>query len=191
MPTSRPRAWRRRFIRAAGIALFATWLFLSYLWIVSYRGSIGIEWNQSDTLASLSFDHAKLWFRYMQEDNAEHQPYWGVNLWPARRNPGISIFDARPDLVTTDFLFQHLTPEDMEDYDAEAFGDLRFRMIEFVVPCWVLWSCTSIALSPFVVRGYRRRRARRRVAAGHCSACGYDLHATPKQCPECGQLASG
>jgi hypothetical protein len=37
----------------------------------------------------------------------------------------------------------------------------------------------------------RRRRIAKRLARGCCTACGYDLRASPGRCPECGAVAAG
>ena len=52
-----------------------------------------------------------------------------------------------------------------------------------------LWFPTTLVSTPSMLCALGWWRARRRVASGHCPACGYDLRATPGRCPECGTEA--
>jgi hypothetical protein len=54
-----------------------------------------------------------------------------------------------------------------------------------------LWLPTLLAAIAPAVSFYRRWRRARRAARGCCTACGYDLRASPGVCPECGHAAAG
>jgi hypothetical protein len=64
------------------------------------------------------------------------------------------------------------------------------RVYGVVVPMWAvvlpLLTCSAAALA----RWRREHVLRLRLADHKCSRCGYDLRATPGQCPECG-VATG
>ena len=49
------------------------------------------------------------------------------------------------------------------------------------------WIAALFGVAP-AVRGVRYCRRTRRPGTGLCSACGYDLRATPDRCPECGTV---
>jgi hypothetical protein len=75
-----------------------------------------------------------------------------------------------------------------KDADVQAY--LSGREYELRLPLWLL--CLLFATAPArVIHRYRRDRTmKRRSAASRCTACGYDLRATPGRCPECGTAAA-
>ena len=78
------------------------------------------------------------------------------------------------------------SPTDPHSFD---FLDRQDRRI--VVPYWPVAVAAAWPLWLFVLRFGRRRLSavlvgRRAAKAGRCSACGYDLRASPDRCPECG-----
>ena len=60
-----------------------------------------------------------------------------------------------------------------------------------VLPYRLLTPTTGILPAIYLATTFRRRfLGRRRIAAGLCPTCGYDLRATPTRCPECGTIFS-
>lgn len=62
---------------------------------------------------------------------------------------------------------------------------LMFDEEHWTFPHWAAVCGAGLAPAIWAVARWRRRRTRR---LGHCTACGYDLRATPDRCPECATI---
>ena len=74
---------------------------------------------------------------------------------------------------------------------AVRFGGLDRPPMPFrnvVVPYWAVSVAAAAPSVAIMALTARRRRRERRLSGGLCPSCGYDLRASPNQCPECGSL---
>ena len=69
-----------------------------------------------------------------------------------------------------------------EDYLQPAYA---YESVNVTAPYWAVALVVTIPLSLRLARLLRRHR---RMAAGHCPGCGYDVRASPERCPECGEF---
>jgi hypothetical protein len=68
-------------------------------------------------------------------------------------------------------------------------GPLVLRDLRRVwLPCWIVLMAIGALVLLISRRATRVVRRRYRLTRGRCSACGYDLRATPDRCPECGTV---
>jgi hypothetical protein len=89
-----------------------------------------------------------------------------------------------------------LTCAQLESEIDQAFRDMgetkllafSVRIVGFQPPgALVMGLLLAIPVARVFGYGWTSWKRRRRIAAGLCSHCGYDVRATPERCPECGE----
>ena len=69
--------------------------------------------------------------------------------------------------------------------NGDVFGALDNRIFS-TMPVGLLAVPFAVPCLTWAIVAYRREQRRKRVVAGRCVKCGYDLRASVGQCPECG-----
>jgi len=123
-------------------------------------------------------------------------PYPAARLgWTFRaysRNP-VLFWDF--ELVPRKVRFYNSTRPPVAGFFVGNSNDVYDEERAILLPLWFVVAVLALLPCAAGVRLARRRRRRRRrarrIAAGHCIGCGYDLRASPKggRCPECGRPA--
>jgi hypothetical protein len=98
---------------------------------------------------------------------------------------------------------QQRPPEELNEKDLAVFSThfyyagfafirgtvgMNWDLAFVVVPFWFLLTCLLLLPAIRLAAIIHARRVQRRSSEKLCATCGYDLHASPDRCPECGSV---
>ena len=184
--------WGRTLLAAGSLASVTLGVVVLVSWPLSYfRGQLLArnivrgtamdgsedEWFIRSNFGVILAAHNRKQWPYVQEPNPLGVTGWfGILHTPSRdfSRPGVG---------------RHVGPFGVGRHRSNwsAGGEASARLHEVVrVPHWF---AAGALLAPLIYLR-RRWRAWRRVRAGLCAACGYDLRESSERCPECGLAVS-
>jgi len=99
-------------------------------------------------------------------------PIWGLTTGHLPQPAGASLFGQTR----------------LMGYRVTNPGPTPARTWVLIFPYWLVAIIFGVPVALSLLGQYRQRRRRRWARLGCCSACGYDLRATPDRCPECGAV---
>ena len=128
--------------------------------------------NQSRTRAAVSSQEGVIRFAVTRGEPWRHEP--GFHYW----NPDKRWIHFQPPVRWEWQSFSYAS-------GSMTISNFNWQATELELPHVSLIPITAILPLLSAVMFVRKRR---RAGAGHCSGCGYDLRATPDQCPESGLI---
>jgi hypothetical protein len=178
--------WKRAVAVGLNLGLASLSVFWLCLWIASYwychnlyvgndRGTSGYGLNLRSTPGSLECTG----ITFESEPGrtaAGFNAYLDAQAWAPNRI-------RRREWVRAGFGVQRWQQPPLTNAPGPKYTNSYFGI---ALPFWLLALVCGIAPA---LRWNPRRLRRRRLAAGLCPSCGYDLRATPERCPECGAAA--
>ncbi len=151
-----------------------------------------------------SYSVSELWLRYVDRAGFVIQSDQGRITF--RRLEGVPFFDNEgwrwgstsgsisprqgrglmgPVGFGSDHRQERIAPGGMSNLTFDDFTPVRVS--EWWFPHW---SVAAAAALPFLLTAGAAMRRRKRQRIGLCPSCGYDLRASPEQCPECGAVSA-
>ncbi|MGB7158498.1 MAG: hypothetical protein WBD40_10565 [Tepidisphaeraceae bacterium] len=202
---------RSRPLRLLTICSILLFVMTIALWARGYFARDGLWYTPDSTRYGLHSYRGRIWAWTLTVAPGPTAMVWTS---PAKMRAGF-VWDSAPDSWYDQFIGFRKGPDlDRDFLNAPSLGGpagkqflgLRYvhndawfplaqlqqgypaaRSRALFVPHWMIALLTALLPAAWLARSARARRRRRR---GHCSACGYDLRATPGRCPECGSTSS-
>jgi hypothetical protein len=205
-PRSRKPTLLRWTFNVTALASFALFLAAMTLWVrsvlideqflFSRRPATTISGFQLDSISSIGSSKGKFIFLKTQIFHSQFtlNDLWGYQHqsapWPTPPK-GVSVLGER----SAHFLgiaYYHAPSQLLPSPPRNPIINLAFGVDALAIPWWTImllaaiaplwWECNDII--------WRRRILKEdRHLAQRCLACGYDMRATPAQCPECGEVS--
>lgn len=190
--------WWRLFLL---LALLTT----AGLWRRSYACADGLNYRtHTDILWSLRIQWGAVVLERIDESTSVNRPRMPQGLWYEALDPAPDTtrwgwsYDPDARRGTLGFIWTRGTYMQLQAPDlSQPVGPPDNALLTWwekaegwAVPMWFIAALCSGLLAlqlPAIAAALRQRR---RMQAGHCPHCGYDLRASPSRCPECGTPAA-
>jgi hypothetical protein len=176
--------------------LITAWIICGVAGTMIIRSTIrwdSLVWLKPKTLAG-AIPAGDAWYIFSRNGNIEI----GSENWAIRRNTLANIFGVRtlgypPGLSLTVQTTPHFPLLAGVGFWTSTYTDAQRSFTNHVrlfrLGWWLIFLPLLLPTFSFTLVTVRHSREARRLALiGHCVTCGYDLRATPHQCPECGEV---
>ena len=165
----------KRLLRNVPMALaLVVILALAGLWVRSRRIHDSMAFERRDRVYIVCSLRGRIGVVVRDQSWNLHGVYWG--MYRVGEVPGNGgVIDAAEKHADTIHVMGVLAGEGK----LGSFGDARWLAMPYWIPMLILSPLVFAPLTHFV-------RRVRRIRRGLCVRCGYDLRASPTQCPECG-----
>ena len=169
------RSLPRILLGAAWVMSLVLTLAAVGLWVRSYRVADAWGWSAEKRADQCGIALGRL--RLDRTALAEEGGSWNANFTHISYRPEIDPPNRR----------LPATPRNLGFAAEHTVMAGNYESWLIMVPFWFI--CLALASGGVLFRRLARRALRReRRRKGLCAQCGYDLHATPHYCPECGAI---